>query len=354
MTQKLSNSKLKDNSSKIIFGNPELCAQFLRDYVNIPMLKNVQAEDIEDVTNRYVHMFTEERNSDVVKRLHIKGGERSFFLVSLIEHKANVDYNVVMQILRYMVFIWEDYEKEMEKKQKGISKTKDFQYPPILPIIFYDGAVNWTAATQLKERIFLGDVLTEYIPDFNCLLVQLKDYSNTELLKYKNELSIIMMINKLQEAADFKLLSEEIPPEYMESVTADSPEYLLDIISQVIEILLSRINLPTEEVSDFVGQVKERNMGELLSHFKGYDIQATRREEREKTIKEMTEQITQEVTDKVRQEITDKVNEQNIQKLILSIKDLTASKESAIAQLKKQYQLSENEAIQKIVLYWNT
>ena len=31
MTQKLSNSKLKDNSSKIIFGNPELCAQFLRD-----------------------------------------------------------------------------------------------------------------------------------------------------------------------------------------------------------------------------------------------------------------------------------------------------------------------------------
>lgn len=29
-------------------------------------------EDIEDVTSRYVHFFTEERNSDVVKRVHIK------------------------------------------------------------------------------------------------------------------------------------------------------------------------------------------------------------------------------------------------------------------------------------------
>ena len=38
-----------------------------------------------------------------------------------------VDYNVVMQILRYMVFIWEDYEKRENGKTKGISKTKQFK-----------------------------------------------------------------------------------------------------------------------------------------------------------------------------------------------------------------------------------
>lgn len=38
-----------------------------------------------------------------------------------------------------MKFIWEDYEKEMEQKQEGISKRKNFKYPPILPIVFYDG-----------------------------------------------------------------------------------------------------------------------------------------------------------------------------------------------------------------------
>ena len=73
-------------------------------------------------------MFTEERDSDVVKKVHMKDGEHTFYLVSLIEHKSNVDYNVVMQILRYMVFIWEDYEREMNRRHEGISRTKDFRY----------------------------------------------------------------------------------------------------------------------------------------------------------------------------------------------------------------------------------
>ena len=65
-----------------------------------------------------------------------------------------------MQILRYMVYIWEDYEKECEIKQKGISKNKDFKYPPILPIIFYNGSKNWTSSLQLNERIYFSDILT--------------------------------------------------------------------------------------------------------------------------------------------------------------------------------------------------
>lgn len=72
MTEKLRNSKVKDRSSKIIFEDPILCSQFLRGYVDIPILKDVKPEDIEDVTERFVHMFTEERNSDIVKKVHTK------------------------------------------------------------------------------------------------------------------------------------------------------------------------------------------------------------------------------------------------------------------------------------------
>lgn len=328
MTKKHSNSKLRDTSSKIIFGDPVLCSQFLRGYVDIPLLKDVQPEDIEDVTNRYTHMFVEERNSDIVKKVNLKNGSLPFFLISLIEHKANIDYNVVMQILRYMVFIWEDYEKEMEKKQPGLSKTKVFQYPPVLPIIFYDGKDNWSAATHLKDRIFLSDVLTEYIPDFNCILVQLKNYSNTELMKRKDELSIIMMVEKLQKASDFSVLGTDVSPQYLQDVTSESPAYLLDIMAQIIEILLLRLNVPSEEASDFAGQVKERHMGELFTHFEAYDVQATRREEREKT------------------------TEKGIEKLLNTLKDLTHSKETAVVQLMKQYELTESEALEKIELYW--
>lgn len=89
---KAGNMKYRDSSGKVIFEDPILCSQFLRNYVGIPMLKDVRPEDIENVTERYVHLFTEERNSDVVKKINLR--DNPFYLVSLIEHKSDVDYNV--------------------------------------------------------------------------------------------------------------------------------------------------------------------------------------------------------------------------------------------------------------------
>ena len=88
--KQLSNSKPHDSGSKLIFGNAKLCSQFLRNYMDIPLFKNIRAEDIEDVTERYVPMFTEERNSDTVKRVKISENS-TFYFVSLIEHKTKVD-----------------------------------------------------------------------------------------------------------------------------------------------------------------------------------------------------------------------------------------------------------------------
>ena len=244
MTDSISNSQVKDSSSKLIFSDPILCAQFLRGYVDIPLLKDVQPEDIEDVTGRYLHMFAEERNSDSVNRVKTKMNETPFFIISLIEHKSNVDYNVVMQVFRYMVFIWEDYEKEMEKQYKGISKTKDFKYPPILPIVFYDGVENWTASNKLHDRILFSDVFGQYIPDYQCMLIKLLDYTNAELMKKKDELSVIMMVDRLKNAADYTKLIQEVSSDYLHEVTAGSPEYLLEIMAQIVEVFLARLNIP--------------------------------------------------------------------------------------------------------------
>ena len=275
------NTQLRDSSAKIIFDDPILCAQFLRDYVDIPLLHNVQPEDIEDETERFVHMFTEERDSDVVKKIRIKEEKTPFYIVSLIEHKSYVDYNVTMQIFRYMAFIWEDCEKEQERMRHGISKTKDFRYPPVLPIVYYEGIGKWTAPISLHERILLSDTLGEYIPNYRCIMVQLNEYTNGRLMEKADELSLIMMLNKLHGSEDFAALQSEVPSEYLEKVTAQTPEYLLGIIGQIVEILLAKLSVPMDEARRFADQVKERKVGELFANFKGYDVQEVRRIARE-------------------------------------------------------------------------
>lgn len=59
------------------------------------MLKKVRPEDIEDVSGRYVPLFTSEREADTVKRVWISDTE-SLFFITLIDHKTQVDYNAIM------------------------------------------------------------------------------------------------------------------------------------------------------------------------------------------------------------------------------------------------------------------
>ena len=84
-------------------GDNILCSQFLRDYADIEILKNIQTEDIEDVSERYVPLYSTERDSDTVKKINISKYVQlkkdvnplnlPLYIVSLIEHKSKVEYN---------------------------------------------------------------------------------------------------------------------------------------------------------------------------------------------------------------------------------------------------------------------
>lgn len=99
---KIRNTKPKDSGAKLIFDNHILCAQFLRGYTDVELLKNVEPEDIEDISERFLWMWQEGRDSDSVKRIRVKGvpGVDTIFLIALIEHQSKVDFDMSFRILR--------------------------------------------------------------------------------------------------------------------------------------------------------------------------------------------------------------------------------------------------------------
>ncbi len=283
-----------DVSSKSIFGNHTLCAQFLRDYSGLPILANVQPEDIEDVSERY-HLFQEvELLADTVKKVRLRnqtdGKPQDIYVISLIEHKSEVDYDVTMQILRYMVCIWENYVKELEEKQqqcRKINRRKDFHYPPIYPIVYYEGTGEWTAAWHLKERILLGDVFQAYIPDMTYKLVRTREYSNEELLSKEDAISLLMLLNKIQQAEDFQEVSN-IPMTHLNEILQNASLDVVDIILSTVRSLCRRLNLTAEETTDLLEKVRGGNMGYLWENMEKMDIQLERRntaEQRERAEK---------------------------------------------------------------------
>lgn len=111
------NRRTRDNGAKLVFDDPVLCAQFLRGYVDIDLLKNVQPEDIEDISERFLPMWQEGRDSDSVKMIHLK--ELPLFLIAIIEHQSKIYYDMSFKILRYIVMVLTDYETEQENLEKN-------------------------------------------------------------------------------------------------------------------------------------------------------------------------------------------------------------------------------------------
>ena len=64
--------KAKDNIFKLILKEPEIFVEFLRDFVPIDILKYIAPSDIEDISERFLPLFDENKDSDTVKRINLK------------------------------------------------------------------------------------------------------------------------------------------------------------------------------------------------------------------------------------------------------------------------------------------
>lgn len=347
------NTKLPDSGSKSFFDNQILCAQFLRDYIDLPCLKNVRPEDIEDVSAQYVSLFAEERNSDRVKRVSVEGTE-PFFLVSLIEHKTRPDYNVCMQVFRYMVYIWETYEREGEKLQKGVSRRADFCYPPILPIVYYEGRKHWSVPLDFRSRIRQGEAFGLYLPNFRYYLVPLRDYSNEELLDRADEISLLMLINKIQTSKDVAAF-RSLPAGKVEAILQHTPGHVVDIIADILKAFLLKVNVSPEEAEELTGRVKEKKMAELFEDMEKMDIQEERRrteEQRQKAQEQCRRaERAEEEAARTRKALS-LAMDHSIEILVESYLELGAPREAAERAVVKKFGLGEGEAAAKVGHYW--
>ena len=55
----------------------------------------------------------------------------------------------------------------MAGRGKGDPRNKSFRYPPIIPIIYYEGAESWSADLNLRDRILMNDIFSDFIPAGN-------------------------------------------------------------------------------------------------------------------------------------------------------------------------------------------
>ena len=227
-------SHVRDVNGHEIFKNNRLTSQFLSNYTGIQMLSGVKPEDIEDVSKRYQAFLGIEFESDTIKKVYLHRADgtpdREIYVISLIEHKSAVDYDVAMQLLRYMSVIWHDYKTKQNAIKKDANRRKAFRYPLIIPFVYYEED-KWTADLHLKDRIEFADEMSEYIPDFRYHVVSVHQYTNEELSEKGDEMALVMLINKIQNPGDWEKFTEEAK-EFVNKIYEKAPEEIKEIIKE--------------------------------------------------------------------------------------------------------------------------
>ncbi|MBI3651408.1 MAG: Rpn family recombination-promoting nuclease/putative transposase, partial [Acidobacteria bacterium] len=137
-------------------------------YLPAEIVAALDLRKVELVKDSFVDEELAEHLSDLIYRVGLKGGGKTFVYV-LFEHKSVAEEYVAFQVLRYEVRVW---EQELRQGAKRLS--------PILPLVLYHGQGKWNVDERFAALVEFGgcEELRKYVPEFRyhlCDLAKLED-----------------------------------------------------------------------------------------------------------------------------------------------------------------------------------
>jgi len=153
---------------KELLSEPERARAFFKAFLPEELLEHMDLGSIQHVKKSFVDKGLKEHFSDMLFRVRASYGQAHIYI--LVEHKSHPEAMVALQLLRYMLRIYEHQAKE----GRGLS--------PVIPMVFYHGEEAWRAPKRLRE--LFGDVpssVEEHIPDYSFRFVDLSMVPDEEL-----------------------------------------------------------------------------------------------------------------------------------------------------------------------------
>jgi predicted transposase/invertase (TIGR01784 family) len=153
---------------KQFLSRPELAADFLRHHLPVEVLALVDLARLELQLESFVDEQLREHLTDLLYRIPLVSGEEAFVYL-LFEHKSYPDRGVALQLLRYMVQIWD------QRQRATVTPA------PIIPLVVYHGRTPWTIDPTFGALFAVAEPLRPYLPEFRYQLVDLSRLSDEQI-----------------------------------------------------------------------------------------------------------------------------------------------------------------------------
>jgi len=146
---------------------------FLQNYLPGSVLEHIQLDTLRVCKDTFVDVDLRESCSDLLYEVRYTDGQPGF-VYFLFEHKSYPDKFVSLQLLRYVLDIWDLYRKQQGRE--GSDKL-----PLIIPVVVYHGKQRGSCV-RISELVSLPDAeLAAYVPDFESLFYDFSPQSDRDI-----------------------------------------------------------------------------------------------------------------------------------------------------------------------------
>jgi len=238
MPSELSNPH--DRFFKEIWSREAIGQDFLRHYLPQEIVDLLDLDSLELTKDSFVDRRLRQHYSDLLYRLKFKDG-RPGFVYTLLEHKRAPKRFTALQLLRYMVQIWE------KALAQGVGTEG---LPPIMPVVLYQGDTPWPYGETFQQLFHLPAPLAPYTPDFRYALCDLTGLADTDI---RGAVLLRVTLWIMKHIADAQL-AERLPEIIRLLRELSEKRTLLDYL----ETLLRYLATATDKLS-------ERDIGQALN-----------------------------------------------------------------------------------------
>ena len=165
-----------DGLFKATFTDRQIAADYIRNFLPPDLVKHLDLESLALQPGSYITPELDPFYSDIVYQCNY--GKRKILITLLFEHKSSPPLFPHLQLLRYMIEVW-----EQSAKKRGRLRV-------VIPIIVYHGKRKWLIRPFRSYFGRLSKALLVFIPQFDYHLTDLRQWSDEALLRLEAGLLI--------------------------------------------------------------------------------------------------------------------------------------------------------------------
>ncbi len=188
-----------DRSARWLFQDKEN-VRGLVEIVATELVELINFSQLAQINRSFIPDNLREQESDLVFSVPLHGESETdeLLIYILIEHQSTVDSTMGFRVLFYMTQIWDFQRREWESN--NVPKSQ-WRFRPILPILFYTGEQRWNTPLPLNAVMDLPDVFSRFVPQFDTLLLSVKETDEADLTKSDHPLGWLLTVLQKEHAA---------------------------------------------------------------------------------------------------------------------------------------------------------